>query len=408
MKIPITVRLIISLVVTAAWLLANRAYCAPGDLYVAGDGNIYRFTPVGNKSTLASGLYQPTALAFDRGGNLFVGNSGAGSPAIPATIIKITPDGSQSTFATLNNPNLLGLAFDGAGNLFVSQSIAILKITPNGAQNTFASQLQGAWPMAFDRSGNLYVGVNPTGSNSILKYAPDGSSSTFAAFPAGSSIVALAFGPGGDLFVRRASSVLKIKPDGTQTTFATNDRFFYPLAFDGSAVLFAGLNAYNSTEPAILEFNSSGTATTFAFGPLSPTAFAFEPVIEKVRNISARGLVAGGDNTLIGGFIIGGSALANNAVIVRAVGPSLSGAGVSTALSDPVLELHDSSGGIVASNKDWQDTQKAQIGASGLAPTDPRESAIFATLPNGNYTAVVRSHDQSAGTAVVEVYSVSQ
>src|SRR3954447_26685210 len=98
MKIPITLRLIVSLVITAAWLLANRAYCAPGDLYVAGAGNIYEFTPSGNKSTLASGLYQPTALAFDRGGNLFVGNSGAGSPAVPATIIKITPDGSQSTF----------------------------------------------------------------------------------------------------------------------------------------------------------------------------------------------------------------------------------------------------------------------------------------------------------------------
>jgi hypothetical protein len=419
MKIPIAFRSMLCVLTTSAWLLANRAYCAPGDLYVAeatGGGHVYRFTSAGVSSSFGSGLYQPVALAFDRAGNLFVGNSGNCGcvPEVmcdcphPATIIKIMPDGSQSTFATLNNPNLLGLAFDGAGNLFVSQSIAIVKIAPNGAQTTFVSQLQGAWPMAFDRSGNLYVGVNPTGSSSILKYAPDGTSSTFATFPAGSSIVGLAFGPGGDLFVRRGSSILKIKPDGTQTTFAANDRFFYPLAFDGSAVLFAGLNAYNSTEPAILEFTSSGTATTFAFGPLSPTAFAFEPVTEKVRNISARGLVAGGDNTLIGGFIIGGSALANNAVIVRALGPSLSSAGVSNALSDPVLELHDSSGGIVASNNDWQDTQKAQISASGLAPTDPRESAVFATLPNGNYTAVVRSRDQSAGIAVVEVYSVSQ
>lgn len=408
MKIPIGFRLILKVLAASIWLVANRAYCAPGDLYVTGDGNLYKFTPSGNKSTVASGLYQPTALAFDRAGNLFVGNSGAGSPAIPATIIKITPDGSQSTFATLNNPNLLGLAFDGAGNLFVSNSISVVKITPSGTQSTFASQLQGAWPFAFDRTGNLYVGVNPTGSSSILKYAPDGTSSTFATFPAGSSIVALAFGSGGDLFVRRGSSILKIKPDATQTTFATNDRFFYPLAFDGSAVLFAGLNAYNSTEPAIVDFNSSGVATTFAFGPLSPTAFAFEPVTEKVRNISARGLVAGGDNTLIGGFIVGGNALANNALVVRAIGPSLSGAGVSNPLTDPVLEIHDSSGAIIASNNDWQDTQKAQITASGLAPRDPRESAIFATLPSGNYTAVVRSADNTIGMAVVEVFSVSQ
>src|SRR5205814_5220141 len=143
-------------------------------------------------------------------------------------------------------------------------------------------------------------------------------------------------------------------------------------------------------DPAIVEFTSSGTSTTFAFGPLSPAAFVFEPVTEKVRNISARGLVGGGDNTLIGGFIVGGSALANNAVVVRAIGPSLARTGVTNPLSDPVLELHDSSGAIVASNNDWQDTQKAQITASGLAPTDPRESAIFATLSTGNYTAVVR------------------
>ena len=408
MKKSIAFRLIFRVLAASAWLLATRAYCGPGDLYVAGEGNIYKFTPSGNKSTLASGLYQPTALAFDRAGNLFVGNSGAGSPAQPATIIKITPDGTQSTFATLNNPQLLGLAFDGAGNLFVSNGISIVKISPSGTQSTFASQLQGAWPMAFDRSGNLYVGVNPTGSSSILKYAADGTSTTFATFSAGSTIVALAFSSRGDLFVRRASSILKIKPDGTQTTFTTNDRFFYPLAFDASGVLFAGLNAYNSTEPAILEFNSSGVAKTFAFGPLSPTALAFEPITEKLRNISARGLVAGGDNTLIGGFIVGGSALANNAVVARAIGPSLSAAGVRDALADPVLEIHDSSGALLASNNDWQDTQKMQITSSGLAPADPHESAIYATLPAGNYTAVVRSNDQTGGTAVVEVYSVNQ
>jgi hypothetical protein len=80
---------------------------------------------------------------------------------------------------------------------------------------------------------------------------------------------------------------------------------------------------------------------------------------------------------------------------------------VSNPLSDPVLELHDASGAIIASNDDWQDTQKARIEEGGLAPTDARESAIFATLPAGSYTAVVRSSDETAGIAVVEIYSVS-
>jgi hypothetical protein len=413
-------RSILSAVALALFFLSSRAQGAPGDLYVAeptGGGNVYKFTPDGTRSTFASGIYQPVALAFDRAGNLFVGNSGAHAcipeqecPPVPSTVIKIAPDGTQTTFATLplQVTQLLSIAFDGAGNLFVSTSDSIVKIAPDGTQSIFASGLQGAWPLAFDRSGNLFVGENPAGASLILKFAPDGSHTTFKTFPApGSSIATLAFGPGGDLFVVRGGSILKVRPDGSTTTFASGDFQYSPLAFDTSGTLFAGRSAFNSNDPAIVKFTPNGTATTFATGVLLPAAFAFEPVREKIRNVSARGLVGSGENVLIGGFIVGGSALANNAVVVRAMGPSLS-PGVSSPLSDPVLELRDSSGAIVASNNDWEATQKAQITAAGLAPADPRESAIFATLPAGDYTAVVLSADGKTGLAVVEVYSVNQ
>jgi hypothetical protein len=62
-------------------------------------------------------------------------------------------------------------------------------------------------------------------------------------------------------------------------------------------------------------------------GLLFPTALAIEPLLETLRNISAGGLVGTGDDVLIGGFIVGGNALATNAVVVRALGPSLSQAG---------------------------------------------------------------------------------
>jgi hypothetical protein len=409
---------ILGLVAVSILFISSNVSGAPGDLYVAeatGGGHVYRFTPDGTKSTIASGIYQPVALAFDRAGNLFVANPGSCAciPEIicecpPSTIIKIAPNGDQSTFATIQSLQLLGLAFDGAGNLFVSTSAKILKVARDGTQSTFASGLNGAGSLAFDSLGNLYTGSDS--GRSIVKFASNGSATTFVTFTgANSSIGALAFGAGGDLFVRRGSSILKIAPDGTRTTFATNDRFFLsPIAFDGAGILFAGLSTYDSAEPAIVKFTSSGVATTFALGPLQPSGFAFEPGTEKVRNISARGLVAGNDDVLIGGFVVGGSALANNAVVIRALGPSLSGSGVPNPLTDPVVELRDSSGGLIASNNDWQDTQKAQIEASGLAPSNPHESAIFATLPVGNYTAVVRSRDQSSGTAVVEIYSVNQ
>jgi hypothetical protein len=190
------------------------------------------------------------------------------------------------------------------------------------------------------------------------------------------------------------------------TTVATGN-FLNPLAFDLQGNLFACAFSSSATDPTILKFAPNGAQTTFAFPPpFSPPALAFEPITEKLRNISARGLVGTGNDVLIGGFIVGGNALANNAVVVRAIGPSLAQSGITNPLADPILELHDSSRVVVASNDDWQDTQQAQITPTGLAPTDSKESAIYATLSAGSYTAIVRGANGTTGTGLVEVYSV--
>lgn len=392
--------------------IVGAAHGAPGDLYVAeptGGGHIYKFAMDGTRITVASGIYQTVALAFDRAGNLFVGNSGAGTSPQPSTIIKITPDGVQSTFATFPSSELLSMAFDGAGNLFVSGGGAVAKIAPDASQSLFA-RVSGAWPLAFDRSGALYVGSNPIGPSSIIKVLPDGSQATVAKQPQGpsESIVALAFAPNGDLYFILGGAIWKLTVDGAMTQFATGSFKANSLAFDTAGHLFAGMNAYGSSSPAIIKFQPDGSSTVFANGVLLPNGFAFEPVTEKLRNISARAFVDSGDSVLIGGFIVGGSALANNAVVIRAIGPSLTSAGVTKPLSNPILELHDSTGATIMSNDDWQTSQAAQISATGLAPSDSHEAAIFATLPFGNYTAVVRSSDGSNGTALVEVYSVAK
>ncbi|MDP9003227.1 MAG: PQQ-dependent sugar dehydrogenase, partial [Verrucomicrobiota bacterium] len=121
-------------------------------------------------------------------------------------------------------------------------------------------------------------------------------------------------------------------------------------------------------------------------------------------NISTRGFVETADNVMIGGFIIGGSS--SQKVLIRAIGPELTAAGVPGALQDPVLELHDSSGTTIT-NDNWRSTQEAAIIATGIAPTDDRESAILETLPPGNYTAIVRGSGGSTGVALVEVYQLS-
>ncbi len=76
------------------------------------------------------------------------------------------------------------------------------------------------------------------------------------------------------------------------------------------------------------------------------------------------------------------------------------------ALQDTTLELHDGYGSLIASNDDWRSTQEQQIIATGVPPTDNRESAIVANLNRGNYTAIVRGKDNTTGVALVEVYAL--
>jgi hypothetical protein len=113
-----------------------------------------------------------------------------------------------------------------------------------------------------------------------------------------------------------------------------------------------------------------------------------------------------GDQVLIGGFIVGGSQ--SKTVIVRALGPSLASQGVVSELTDPILELRDASGNLLASNNNWGDgTNAAQIQSEGFAPAQPAESAVRVTVNPGNFTAVVRSASGGTGIGLVEVYDLS-
>jgi len=125
-------------------------------------------------------------------------------------------------------------------------------------------------------------------------------------------------------------------------------------------------------------------------------------------NLSTRMRVQTGDNVGIGGFIITGTAPKH--LLLRAMGPSLTQAGVPNALADPVLELHGPSGFSTVNNDNWRDdpVQETAILATGIAPTNNLEAAIDTTLNPGTYTAVVRGKNNTSGVALVEVYDLSQ
>jgi hypothetical protein len=125
--------------------------------------------------------------------------------------------------------------------------------------------------------------------------------------------------------------------------------------------------------------------------------------LTNLANISTRSQVANGDKVLISGFIVSGNQPAR--MLVRALGPTLTSLGVSGAMPDPTLELHDQNGAIIA-NDDWRATQESEIIATGAAPGNDKESAILTVLPPGPYTAVVRGANDTSGIALLETYNL--
>jgi sugar lactone lactonase YvrE len=146
-----------------------------GALYVScrDDGTIFRIGRDGQPEQWAEGMGVATGLAFDRDANLFVGDRSG-------TIFKISPNKEIFVFATLE-PSVAAyhLAFSPAGDLFVtgpttSSFDRVFRITQQGEITTFYRGLGRPQGMAFDGAGNLYVTASLAGRRGIVRIAPDG------------------------------------------------------------------------------------------------------------------------------------------------------------------------------------------------------------------------------------------
>jgi glucose/arabinose dehydrogenase len=171
---------------------------------------------------------------------------------------------------------------------------------------------------------------------------------------------------------------------------------------------------------------AAGTATGFATGISNPVdlhvgpdgalyylaqgsggqVFRVTALPAQALNISGRARVETGQGVVISGFIVTGTT--PKRVGVRALGPSLANFGVASPLADPIIRLNRGDGSLVMVNDNWKNTQQTEITAAGLAPPDDKESALIATLPAGNYTAVVSGKNGGTGVALAEVYDLDQ
>jgi hypothetical protein len=168
--------------------------------------------------------------------------------------------------------------------------------------------------------------------------------------------------------------------------------------------------ANNTTGIGLIEVYDLGTIASAAEEeervekPSEPDAP--EAAIE-LGNLSVRADVQINDNILIDGIIMRGGT--PRRVVFRALGPSLQSNGqpVPGTLQNPTMEVRDQNGTLLRANDDWKSAPNAsEIQATGLAPSDDRESAVLLTLPAGNYTSVVRGVNNTTGIALSETYKL--
>jgi hypothetical protein len=316
----------------------------------------------------------------------------------------------RSTFAELGAPE--GVAFDGTGNLFVVDEDTgnIFKFTPAGVRSTFAKSVglaldevaflafdPASAPPASEMSNISARGSVETGDNALIAGFIVTDSDPEPVIVRGLGPSLRSFGVSDPL----QDPVLALH----SSTAILNRNDDWPTAANASQIPMS-YRPVDSHESVVMTSLPPGAYTTVLSGKNGATGNGLLEVystFSRLSNISARGFVGTGDHVLIGGFISGGSLQ----VIIRALGPTLTKFGVKGTLADPTLTLVNSNGSVIASNDNWKATQEEIIQTAGLAPPNDLESASFATLPNGNYTAIVAGKDGGMGVGLLEVYKVA-
>jgi CotH kinase protein/Lamin Tail Domain len=208
--------------------------------------------------------------------------------------------------------------------------------------------------------------------------------------------------------------------DSTGALVATNTAWGTapnaPSIANAAASVGAFAFAAGSADSAVLLNLAPGAYTMEISGVGQSTGVALGEVYEVgssamgIVNLSTRGTVSA-TSPLINGLVVYGTA--PQQVLVRGDGPALAAYGISNPLAQPVLQLFDSGGNLVASNTGWSTNSNAAqvasaaatVGAFALTPGSA-DSALLVTLQPGNYTVSISGASGTAGVALAETYTV--
>ena len=385
-----------------------------GNLFISSPGTVFQCTPAGEVRDLHSfsgpdGIAYPSALVQSNGGDLF-GLAGGVLYRLSLTgeftpLYRTLDDYSPDAYLLRPGGPTTSLIQGGDGKIYGTLQYF------GGLGGGAIFQIVFGQPGAVNISTRMNVG---TGDNvSIGGFIVTGNSPK--------KVMVRAIGP--SLAARSISGRLDDPTlelhDGTGALIGKNDNWRTTQiggAISGDQsndIQASGIAPTDDRESAIIATLPPGNYTAIAAGSQSTTGIGLVEVYDlaleadaRLANISTRGFVDTGDNVLIGGFIVDGSSYTRTSIVVRAIGPSLSQSGISNLLQDPSLLVFDQNGNQLGANDDWRDGNQPEIVSFGLTPKDNRESALYLSLPAGNYTAVVSGKGGATGVALVETYNV--
>ena len=250
---------------------------ASGPVVVSANGHASNPHQITVAVAIAENLHPVTNPALDAEGNIFVTFSGSRGQKVPVAIYRIDTNYNVKPFLTeLMNPT--AIAFDHAGQMYVSSRFdgTVYRVASNGTMSTYAEGMGIATGMAFDRDENLYVGDR---SGTIFKIARDRQIFVFATLEASVSAYHLAFGPQRDLFVTGPTTssfdcVYKIDQQGSVSTFYRGLGRPQGLAFDVQGNLYVAASL--SGKRGIVKITPDGKASLEVAGP-SLVGLAFAP-----------------------------------------------------------------------------------------------------------------------------------